>query len=154
MNRPKMHMSVELQKRCQLAIHHGAVAAAAGAAVRQGADFFPVNAAQLSMVRGLAEAFGVQLPKVLAQAVVDAALSHCPEWTVFLRSASPETAHAPSASSFAASAACSATETIGWMIAEEFLLLVKGRELKVLSALPEGSRTTLHEMFYHRISLS
>ena len=130
MGKSKVRMPEELKAKCHAAIHSASVAAgAAGAAPIPMADAVPIGAAQITMVVALGKIFGLSLSRAAAKSIVGVGITHQAGRTIFTNvlKAIPG-AIATIGSVVGASTAVAMTETLGWLVADDFFRMANGQE--------------------------
>lgn len=128
MGKSRVRMPKELEKKCRTAIHTAtAASAAAGAIPIPMSDAVPITAAQIGMVIALGKAFDVTLSEAAAKSFTGVMLTQQAGRTV----ASNILKMFPGAGTIAggvigASTAAALTETLGWIIADDFYRMSQG----------------------------
>lgn len=134
MSKSKVNMPKDLEKKCHMAIHSAtATAAAAGAIPLPMADAVPITATQIAMVVGLGKIFGITLSESTAKSIMGVSLTQTAGRALAtnLMKALPGVRWVGSAIS--ATVAAALTETLGWMVADDFYRLSIGKEPKNLT---------------------
>lgn len=130
MSKSKVHMPKELEKKCHMAIHSATVASAtAGAIPIPMSDAIPITAAQIGMIISLGKIFGVSLTQSAAKSIATVTLTQQAGRAV----ASNLLKLIPGAGTIiggaiGASTAAALTETLGWIIADDFYRMSMGDE--------------------------
>lgn len=130
MGKSKVHMPKELEKKCHVAIHSAtAAAAAAGAVPIPMSDAVPITAAQIGMIVALGKAFDITLSDAAAKSIASVGLAQQAGRAI----ASNVLKMIPGVGTIAggivgASTAAVLTETLGWIIADDFYRLSKGED--------------------------
>ncbi len=130
MNRSKVHMPKELEKKCHAAIHSAtAAAAAAGAIPIPLSDAVPITAAQIGMIVALGKIFGITLNDAAAKSLASVGLTQQAGRAV----ASNLIKMIPGVGTvvggaIGASTAAVLTEVLGWIIADDFYRISQGEE--------------------------
>lgn len=130
MRKSKVHMPKELEKKCHIAIHSAtAAAAAAGAIPIPMSDAIPITAAQIGMIIALGKAFGVTLSESAAKSIAGVTLTQQAGRAI----AANLIKAVPGAGTIlggiiGASTAAAVTETLGWIIADDFYRMSEGKE--------------------------
>lgn len=130
MNRSKVHMPKELEKKCHAAIHSAtAAAAAAGAIPIPMSDAVPITAAQIGMIVALGKIFGITLNDAAAKSLASIGLAQQTGRAV----ASNLIKMIPGVGTvvggaIGASTAAVLTEVLGWIIADDFYRVSQGQE--------------------------
>lgn len=130
MSKSKVHMPKELEKKCHIAIHSAtAAAAAAGAIPIPMSDAIPITAVQIGMIIALGKAFGITLSESAAKSIVSVTLTQQAGRAI----ASNIIKAIPGAGTIlggviGASTAAAITETLGWIVADDFYRISEGRE--------------------------
>ncbi len=130
MGKSKVHMPEELKKKCHAAIHSAAVAAGAtGAIPIPMADAVPIGAAQVTMVVALGKIFGLSLSRAVAKSIVGVGITTNVGRTVAsnILKAIPGV-NATIGSTVGAGTAVAITETLGWIVADDFFRMANGQE--------------------------
>lgn len=128
MKKPKTKMPEDLKKKCHAAIHTATVAAAAGGAVPiPMADTIPISTAQIAMVVALGKVFDVTISQSVAKSMTGILVGRQVGRTVV----STALKSIPGIGTLAGGAISSATaafitETMGWMIADDFYRMSQG----------------------------
>ena len=124
----KIRISEEYMYKCHAIIHGASVAAgAAGAIPIPFADIIPISAIQIGMVIALGKVFGYQISKSAAKGIIAAGAGAAVGKTVFRNLVKV----VPKAGMVAGAAiAASATEALGWLIADDFYRISIGKEPK------------------------
>ena len=130
MSKSKVHMPKELEKKCHAAIHTATVAsAAAGAIPIPMSDAIPITAAQIGMIIALGNAFDITLSEAAAKSIMGVTLTQQAGRTV----ASGIMKMIPGVGTLVggvvgASTAAALTETLGWIIADDFYRMSQGKD--------------------------
>ncbi len=130
MGKSKEHMPKELEKKCHVAIHSATVAAgAAGAIPLPMSDALPITAAQITMIISLGKIFGVSLSQSAAKSIAGVAVTQQAGRMIFsnVLKAIPGV-NATIGSVVGAGTAVALTETMGWLVADDFFRMASGRE--------------------------
>lgn len=130
MKKSKLHMPKELEKKCHLAIHSAATAAAtAGAIPIPMSDAIPITAAQIGMIISVGKIFGITLSQAAAKSIAGVALSQQAGRAIFtnILKAIPG-AGTIAGSIIGASTAAALTEALGWIVADDFYRMSNGEE--------------------------
>jgi uncharacterized protein (DUF697 family) len=121
-NEQPIGMTDEQKKQCHIIIHTAALAAgAAGAIPIPIADAIPIGAAQITMIVSLGKVFGLTVSKSVAEEIggVSLATSGGRFVAANLLKAIPK-AIPVVGSAICAAIAAGLTETLGWMVADDF----------------------------------
>lgn len=130
MAKSKVHMPRDLKKRCHVAIHSAsAVALAAGASPIPMSDAIPITAAQIGMVVAIGKIFGITLSQSAAKSIIGVGLTQQAGRAIF----SNVLKAIPGAGTviggiIGASTAAVLTETLGWVIADDFFRMSNGED--------------------------
>lgn len=130
MSKSKVHMPKELEKKCHIAIHSATTAAAtAGAIPIPMSDAIPISAAQIGMIIALGKVFGITLSQAAAKSIVSVGVAQQVGRAVAtnLIKAIPG-AGAPLGAVIGAATAATLTETLGWIVADDFYRMINGQE--------------------------
>ncbi len=130
MSKSKVKMPKELEKKCHAAIHSATVAAgAAGAIPIPMSDAVPITAAQIGMIVALGKAFDVSISQSAAKTIIGTTLAQQVGRTV----SSSILKSIPGFGTIVggivgATTAVAVTETLGWIIADDFYRMSRGEE--------------------------
>lgn len=130
MSKTKVKMPKELEKKCHAAIHSATVAAgAAGAIPIPMSDAVPITAAQIGMIVALGKAFDVSISQSAAKTIIGTTLAQQVGRTV----SSSILKSIPGFGTIVggivgATTAVAVTETLGWIIADDFYRMSRGEE--------------------------
>ena len=128
MGKSKVHMPKELEKKCHIAIPSAATtAAAAGAISIPMSDAIPITGAQIAMIVAIGKIFDVTLTDAAAKSMLGVTLARQAGRTIF----TSVLKLVPGAGQVAggiigALTAATLTETLGWMIADDFFRVMSG----------------------------
>lgn len=145
MAKSKVNMTRELKNKCHAAIHTATVAAgAAGAIPIPISDAIPITGAQILMITALGKAFGITLSQAAAKSIAGVALTQGAGRAIVsnILKMIPGAGTVLGAVIGAATAAA-LTETLGWIVADDFYRVSVGEEPKDLI----DSATTLKGAF-------
>lgn len=129
-SKSKVKMPKELEKKCHAAIHSATVAAgAAGAIPIPMSDAVPITAAQIGMIVALGKAFDVSISQSAAKTIIGTTLAQQVGRTV----SSSILKSIPGFGTIVggivgATTAVAVTETLGWIIADDFYRMSRGEE--------------------------
>lgn len=130
MNKSKVHMPKELEKKCRVAIHSAtAASAAAGAIPIPMSDAIPITAAQIGMIIALGKAFNITLSEAAAKSIAGVAMTQQAGRAV----ASGILKMIPGVGTIVggivgASTAAALTEILGWIVADDFYRMSQGND--------------------------
>lgn len=130
MSKSKVKMPKELEKKCHAVIHSATVAAgAAGAIPIPMSDAVPITAAQIGMIVALGKAFDVSISQSAAKTIIGTTLAQQVGRTV----SSSILKSIPGFGTIVggivgATTAVAVTETLGWIIADDFYRMSRGEE--------------------------
>lgn len=130
MSKSKVHMPKELEKKCHIAIHSATAAAGtAGALPIPMSDAIPITIAQIGMIIALGKAFGITLSESASKSILSVTLTQQAGRAI----ASNIIKAVPGAGTIlggviGASTAAAITETLGWIVADDFYRISEGRE--------------------------
>ncbi len=130
MSKSKVKMPKELEKKCHVAIHSATAAAgAAGAIPIPMSDAVPITAVQVGMIVALGKTFGVSISQSAAKSIIGATLAQQVGRTV----SSSILKCIPGVGTVVggivgATTAATLTETLGWIIADDFYRMSRGEE--------------------------
>lgn len=130
MGKSKVHMPKELEKKCHVAIHSASAAsAAAGAIPIPMSDAIPITTAQIGMIIALGKLFGITLSNAAAKAIAGVAITQQAGRAIFTNIIKA----IPGAGSvlggvIGASTAAVLTETLGWIVADDFFRISEGKD--------------------------
>lgn len=130
MSKSKVHMPKNLEKKCHTAIHSAATAAgAAGAIPIPMSDAVPITATQITMIIALGKVFGVSLSGSVAKSIAGVAVTQHAGRAIAsnILKAIPGV-NATIGSIVGASTAVALTETLGWLVADDFFRMANGEE--------------------------
>ena len=130
MGKSKVHMPKSLEKKCHAAIHSAATAAgAAGAIPIQLSDSVPITATQITMIIALGNVFGVSLSREVAKSIAGVAVTQHAGRTIVsnILKAIPGI-NATVGSVIGAGTAVALTETLGWLVADDFFRMANGED--------------------------
>lgn len=126
MSKSKVKMPKELEKKCHAVIHSATVAAgAAGAIPIPMSDAVPITAAQIGMIVALGKAFDVSISQSAAKTIIGTTLAQQVGRTV---SSSILKSIPGFGTIVGATTAVAVTETLGWIIADDFYRMSRGEE--------------------------
>ncbi|MCI9359152.1 MAG: DUF697 domain-containing protein [Lachnospiraceae bacterium] len=130
MGKSKVHMPKSLEKKCHAAIHSAATAAgAAGAIPIPLSDAVPITATQITMIIALRNVFGVSLSRAVAKSIAGVAVTQHAGRTIVsnILKAIPGI-NATVGSVIGAGTAVALTETLGWLVADDFFRMANGED--------------------------
>ncbi len=130
MRKSKVHMPKELKHKCHVIIHGAtAAAAAAGAIPIPMSDAIPIGATQISMIIGLGKVFDLTLNDSAAKSIAGVALTQQVGRAVVanILKAVPGVGTIIGGVIGATTAAI-LTETLGWIVADDFYRISEGEE--------------------------
>ncbi len=130
MGKSKVHMPKSLEKKCHAAIHSAATAAgAAGAIPIPLSDAVPITATQITMIIALGNVFGVSLSRAVAKSIAGVAVTQHAGRTIVsnILKAIPGI-NATVGSVIGAGTAVALTETLGWLVADDFFRMANGED--------------------------
>ena len=128
MTKSKVNMSSDLKKECSKVIHTAArAAAAAGAIPIPMSDTIPITLAQIMMVIQLGKVFDVEISQSVAKSILGVNLAR-ETGRKIVTSALKMFPGVGSAigGAISASTAAALTETMGWIVADDFFRMSKG----------------------------
>ena len=123
-------MPKELKKKCQVAIHSAtAASAAAGAIPIPMSDAIPITAAQIGMVVALGKAFDLTLSQSAAKSIMGVGVTQQAGRAIASNLLKAVPGVGTVVGGFiGASTAAALTETLGWIIADDFYRMSQGDE--------------------------
>lgn len=130
MSKSKVHMPKDLEKKCHIAIHSAASAAAtAGAVPIPMSDAIPITAAQIGMIVALGKAFKITLSQAAAKSIASVTVTQQAGRAIFANILkSIPGAGTVAGSVIGATTAATLTEALGWIVADDFYRLSQGQE--------------------------
>lgn len=130
MGKSKVHMPKELEKKCHAAIHSAATAAAAAGAIPiPMSDAIPITAAQIGMIVAIGKIFGVKLTDAAAKSIMGVTVTqHAGRAVVSNVLKAFPGAGTIVGGVIGASTAVVLTETLGWMVADDFFRMSNEEE--------------------------
>ena len=118
MNKSKVRMPKELEKKCHIAIHTATTAAAAAGAIPiPMSDAIPITAAQIAMIISLGKIFDVVLSQSAAKSIASVTITQ-----------QAGRALPVAGSVIGATTAAMITEALGWIVADDFYRMSQGEE--------------------------
>ena len=130
MNKSKVHMPKNLEKKCHLAIHSATTAAAAAGAIPiPMSDAIPITATQIGMIIQLGKIFGITLSQAAAKSIAGVTLTQQAGRALVanLLKAIPGVG-AVLGGAISATTAAVLTEALGWIVADDFYRMANGEE--------------------------
>ncbi len=130
MAKSKVNMPSELKKKCKVAIHSAATAAGAGGAIPIPiSDTIPITAAQIGMIIAIGKVFDITLTQAAAKSIMGITLAQGAGRAIVsnVLKAIPGAGTVLGAVIGAATAVV-LTETLGWIVADDFYRMYKGEE--------------------------
>lgn len=130
MRKSKVHMPKEIERKCHLAIHSAATAAAAAGAIPiPMSDAIPITAAQIGMIISIGKVFDITLSQAAAKSIAGVALAQQAGRAI----ASNIIKAVPGLGTIfgcviGASTAATLTEALGWIVADDFYRMSNGEE--------------------------
>lgn len=130
MRKSKVHMPKELKHKCHVIIHGATTAAAAAGAIPiPMSDAIPIGAAQISMIIGLGKVFDLTLTDSAAKSIAGVALTQQVGRAVVANILKV----VPGVGTIiggviGATTAATLTETLGWIVANDFYKISEGEE--------------------------
>lgn len=120
MNKSKVRMPKELEKKCHIAIHTATTAAAAAGAIP-----IPITAAQIAMIISLGKIFDVVLSQSAAKSIASVTITQQAGRALYANILKT----IPVAGSvIGATTAAMITEALGWIVADDFYRMSQGEE--------------------------
>ena len=130
MARSKVQMPKEIKNKCHFAIHTASAAsAAAGAIPIPFSDAIPITAAQITMIIALGKVFDVTLSEGAAKSILAVGLAKETGRAVVsnVLKAIPGAGQL-FGSAISATTAAALTETLGWIVADDFFRIYNGQQ--------------------------
>lgn len=130
MKKPTTKMPDDLLQKCHIAIHTATIAAGtAGAAPIPMSDAIPIGAAQVTMIVALGNIFDITVTRSVAKSILSVGLAQSVGQSIV----SNVLKAIPGIGTLAGSAlggvtAASITETLGWLVADDFYRISLGQE--------------------------
>ena len=130
MGKSKVHMPKDLEKKCHAAIHSASTAAAAAGAIPiPMSDAIPITAAQIGMIVALGKIFGISLSQAAAKSLAGVGLAQGAGRAIFTNVLKLiPGAGTVAGSVIGATTAAGLTETLGWIVADDFYRMANGEE--------------------------
>lgn len=126
MSKSKVHMPKNFKNKCHIVIHSASVAtAAAGAIPIPMSDAIPITATQIGMIISLGKVFDIELSKTAAKSIASVTVTQQAGRAIFANILKC----IPGAGSvIGAATAAALTETLGWIVADDFYRMSKGED--------------------------
>ena len=129
MSKSKTKMPKEFKDKCSVAIHTASVAAgAAGATPIPIADTIPISATQVAMVVALGKIFDLTISNSVAKAVIGVGLAQSVGRSLASGLKAIPGIGTVIGGAISAVTAASLTETLGWLVADDFYRISDGQE--------------------------
>lgn len=130
MNKSKVHMPKELEKKCHITIHTATTAAAAaGAAPIPMSDAIPITAAQIAMIIALGKNFGITLSRATAKSIISVGVTQQAGRAISSNLLKCIPGYGTVVGGVVgATTAAALTEALGWIIADDFYRISIGDE--------------------------
>lgn len=152
MSKSKAHMPKDLEKKCHVTIHSATTAAAAAGAIPiPMSDAIPITAAQIGMIISLGKVFGITLSQAAAKSIAGVALTQQAGRAIFTNILKA----IPGAGTIAggligATTAAALTETLGWIVADDFYRIFKGEEPENIVETAGDLKVAFSDMRLHK----